>query len=131
MPAAEAQIQTRDPARYLIRLCQHAGKMRGHLGQQPRRHTGDGGPPEVRHAEWSDTDGVLVLSLGRCTLHAADGILTIHAQAASEDSLAQMQQMVTRRLEGFGRRERLTVTWQPAAEPMSVPEATPDSGNLA
>jgi hypothetical protein len=35
MPAAEASVQTRDASRYLIRLCQHAGKMRARVGHQP------------------------------------------------------------------------------------------------
>jgi uncharacterized protein len=129
MPAAEAEVQTRDPSRYLSRLCQHAGKMRGRLGHQPRRHGGGDAPPEILHTEWSDTDGMLVLSLGRCTLRAADGVLQIRAEASSQDSLAQIQELVTRRLEGFGRRERLTVTWQTGLE--AEPDAGPASRTLA
>ena len=90
--------------------------MRGRLGHGPGRHKGGGGPPEVRHTEWSDTDGILVLSLGRCTLRAADGVLTIRAEASSAEELAQIQELITSRLEAFGRRERLTVTWQPAPD---------------
>jgi hypothetical protein len=56
------------------------------------------------------------LSLGRCTLRAADDMLTIRAEASSAQDLAQIQELITRRLEGFGRRERLTVTWQPAPD---------------
>jgi hypothetical protein len=115
MPAAEARVQTRDASRYLTRLCQHAGKMRSRLGHQPRRHSG-GVLPEMRTVEWSDTGGSLVLSLGRCTLRAADDMLTIRAEASSVQNLAQIQELITRRLEGFGRRERLTVTWQPAPD---------------
>jgi hypothetical protein len=128
MPAAEAEVQTRDPGRYLTRICQHAGKMRGRLGHQPRRHTGGGTPPEILHTEWSATDGMLVLSLGRCTLHAADGVLKIRAEASSYDSLAQIQELVARRLEGFGRRERLTVTWQTARDPQAEPDTRQASG---
>ena len=113
MPAAQALVQTRDASRYLIRLCQHAGKMHTRLGHQPRRHSGGGAPPEIRTAEWSDTSGTLVLSLGQCKLRAADGMLTIRAEASSADDLAKIQKLITRRLESFGRRERLTVTWQP------------------
>jgi hypothetical protein len=90
--------------------------MRSHLGHQPRRHSGGGAPPEIRNAEWSDTGGILVLSLGLCRLRAADGMLTIRAEASSADDLAQIQELITRRLEGFGRRERLTVTWHPAPD---------------
>ena len=116
MHVAEARIETRDASRYLIRLCQHAGKMRGRLGHRPRRHSGGGAPPEIRTAQWSDTRGVLALSLGHCTLHAADGILAIRAEASSAEDLAQIQQLITRRVESFGRRERLSVTWQPAPD---------------
>jgi hypothetical protein len=128
MPAADAQVQTRDASRYLIRLCQHAGTMRGRLGHQPRLHRDGGGPPEIREAEWSDTAGILVLNLGRCILSAADGTLTVRAEASSPEDLAQIQALITKRLEGFGRRERLTVTWQPATDLPAAPGAGPDSG---
>ncbi len=110
MPAIEARVQTRDASRYLTRLCQHAGKMRGRLAHQPGRHSRGGAPPEILTAEWSDTGGILTLSFGRCTLRAADGVLTIRAEASSAEDLARIQELITRRLEGFGRRERLTVT---------------------
>jgi hypothetical protein len=131
MPVAEARVQTPDASRYLIRLCQHAGKMRSRLGHQPRRHSGDGAPPEIRAAEWSDSRGVLALSLGRCTLHAADGMLTIRAEASSAEDLEQIQQLITRRLESFGRRERLTVTWQPAPDLPGGTDADAISGATA
>lgn len=130
MPVAEAEVQTRDASRYLIRLCEHAGKMRSRLGHQPRRHSG-GAPPEIRHAEWSDTGGILILSLGRCTLRAADGMLTIRAEARSQEDLVQIQELITRRLEGFGRRERLTVTWQAARDLPAGPDTDPVSGAAA
>jgi hypothetical protein len=131
MPAAEAEVQTRDPGRYLVRLCQHAGKMRRRLGHQPRRHSGGGAPPDVHHTEWSDTSGILILSLGRCTLRAADGVLKIRAEASSQDSLAQIQELITKRLEGFGRRERLAVTWQTAPDLPAAADTAPFSGTAA
>jgi hypothetical protein len=131
MPAAEALVQTRDARRYLIRLCQHADKMRGRLGHQPRRHSGSG-PPEIRQAEWSDSGGVLTLSLGQCILRAGDGILAIRAEASSAEDLAQIQQLVTRRLEGFGRREQLTVTWHPSPDqPVSTPGGANSDGTAS
>lgn len=112
MPAAEARVQTQNPQRYLARLCQHAGKMGSHLHRRPRRHAGGGAPPEIRHAEWSGTDGTLILNWGQCALRAADGVLTLRAEADSEDDLARIQNLIAARLEKFGRREHLTVTWQ-------------------
>ena len=116
MPAAEAQVKTRDASRYLIRLCQHAGKMRSHLGQRWRSHSQGGGPPEIHNAEWSDSAGTLMLSLGRCTLRATDSTLTIRAEASTPENLVRIQELITRRLENFGRRDHLTVTWHLPAE---------------
>lgn len=127
MSVSEARVPTRDASRYLIRLCQHAGKMGGRLGHQPRRHRGVGGPPEIIKADWSDSAGTLVLSLGRCMLRAADDMLTIRVEASSTGDLSQMQDLITKRLESFGRRERLTVAWQPATDMTAGPGTGPDS----
>jgi hypothetical protein len=56
---------------------------------------------------WSSTGG-------QCTLQAAPGMLTLRAEAADQDSLALIKDLVAGRLEKFGRREHLTVTWRPA-----------------
>jgi hypothetical protein len=113
MPAAEARVTTENASRYLNRLCKHAGKMGSHLGHRHRDHAGGGAPPEIRHAESSDTSGTLILNWGRCTMLVADGLLTLHAEAGDADSLAKIQGLVAARLERFGRRERLVVTWRP------------------
>jgi hypothetical protein len=117
MPTAEAHVQTGNPSRYLIRLCQHASKMGGRQRHRPRTHDGGGAPPDIQRAEWTDADGKLVLSWGQCTLHAAPGTLTLRAEAADQESLSRIQDLVAARLEKFGRREHLTVTWQPAQPP--------------
>jgi hypothetical protein len=122
MPAAEASIPTENAGRYLTRLCQHAGKMSSHLRRRPRSHAGGGAPPEIRHAECSDTDGMLVLNWGQCTLQAGPGMLTLRAEAADQDSLTRIQDLVAGRLEKFGRREHLTVTWRSAQAPGSSPD---------
>lgn len=123
MMSAETVIQTPHAARYLARLCRHASQMPRHASQagrllrhRPRAAGAGGSPPEVRHAEWSQAHGTVDLNWGRWTLHAAGGTLTVHAVAASEQNLRQIQDLLTARLESFGRREHLTVTWQqPAA----------------
>ena len=120
MSAAEARIPTENAGRYLARLCQHAGQMGTHLGRRPGRHAGGGAPPEILRAESSDDRGTLVLNWGRCTLQAGEGMLTLRAEAGDPDSLARIQELIAGRLEKFGRRERLIVTWQPAtASPAS------------
>jgi len=45
-------------------------------------------------------------------VQADPGMLRLHAEAADEASLQQIQDMLTTRLEKFGWREHLTVTWQ-------------------
>jgi hypothetical protein len=105
----EAVIQTADPDRYLARLRDHTAKMGTHLGHRLRRgHT----PPEIRHAEWSATDGTVTLNWGQWTVHAAPGTLRLRAEASDQANLQKIQDMLTTRLENFGRREHLTVHWQ-------------------
>ncbi len=115
MLTAEARVQTEHPTRYLVQLCRHVSKMGGHLRHRPRSHDGDGGPPEIRHAEWSETDGTITLDLGQWTMHAAPGTLSIRAEADSEENLRRIQDLVTARLEKIGRRDHLTVTWRTEA----------------
>jgi hypothetical protein len=120
MPTAEAVVHTPHPDRYLARLGQHASKMGQHLGHRPRTRNGQP-PPEVRHAEWSGTHGTVSLDWGQWTVQAAPGTLTLRAEAADEANLRRIQDMLTTRLEKFGRREHLTVTWQPAVSPGAAP----------
>lgn len=114
MLTAEAVIATEHPERYLTRLGKHAAKMGGGPGHRPRAHGGGQPPPEVRHAEWTATSGTVRLDGGGWTMRAAPGLLRLRAEAADEASLRRIQDMLTTRLEKFGRRERLTVAWQPA-----------------
>ena len=111
MPSAEAHVQTSSAGRYLARLGQHAGKMGRPQRHRPRSHGGSGGPPEVLRAECSQTEWVIVLHWGRCTLQAGPGALTLRAEAPDEERLTRIQDMIAGRLEKFGRRENLRVTW--------------------
>ena len=131
MPAAEARIPTPNAGRYLARLGQHAGKMGSRLHHQPRNHTYGGAPPAIRAARWSGTDATLDLDRGRCTLHAEPGLLMLRAEADSEDNLTQIQDLIARRLQNFGRREHLTVTWQPAQAPGGTPDTAAGPGTGA
>jgi hypothetical protein len=53
--------------------------------------------------------------------------LTLHVEATDEDNLRQIQDVITRNFNRFGRRERLTVDWhQPEA-----PGVAPSNGPVA
>ena len=119
MLAAEALIQTDHPARYLAQLCKHASKMGGHL---PRGHDG-GRPPEIRHADCSATSGIVTLDGGRWTMQATPGTLRLRAEAGNQEDLQRIQDLLTARMEKIGRRDQLTVTWQPAEAPAAPGEA--------
>ena len=115
MLTAEADIQTEHAARYLARLCGHAGKMGtpgGRLSHRPPSHARGDAPPEIRHVECSETEGTVSLNWGQWTMRALPGLLAVRAEAANEESLRRIQDLLTARLQRFGRREHLTVTWQ-------------------
>jgi hypothetical protein len=98
---ATARIETERPSRYLVQLCRHASAMDGAHG-----HTG------VR-AEWSETHGTVHFGQwGRCVLDAEAGTLTVRVEADDEDGLRRIQEVVSRDLDRFGRRDRLAVDWQ-------------------
>jgi hypothetical protein len=105
---AEAEIRTAHPGRYLVQFCRHAEHLTGRAAHLHARGQG----PEPRQIEWSDTEGLLVLGWGRCVLRAATDTLVVRAEAADTDSLRRIQDLVTRRLESFGRREGLAVRWR-------------------
>jgi hypothetical protein len=124
MPTAEAHVQTDQPSRYLVQLCKHARQVH-RLRHRPPAHNGSEGqpPPRVQHVEWTDTDGVVSFGWGQCTLLATPNMLTLRAEAASEETLRRVQEIVASDIERFGKRERLQVTWQrshpqpPATQP--------------
>lgn len=123
---AEADIRTEHAARYLARLCGHLGKMGAageRLGHRRPSHAPGGAPPEVRRAECSATEGTVSLNWGQWTMRARPGLLAIRAEAADEQSLRRIQDLLTARLEKFGRREHLTVSWQRPAQAVTDPEA--------
>jgi len=68
------------------------------------------------HADWSDTRGVVTFSpWGRCAIAADETLLTLRVEANDEENLRQIQDIITRDLGRFARRDGLTVTWQPAS----------------
>jgi hypothetical protein len=66
----------------------------------------------VRQVACSETEGTVSLDWGQWTIRAFPGRLAVRAEAADEQSLRRIQELLTARLQKFGRREHLTVTWQ-------------------
>ena len=115
MLTAEADIRTEHAARYLARLCGHAGKMgtAGHrMSHRRPSHAPGDTRPEVRHVECSETEGTVSLDWGQWTMRAFPSRLAVRAEAADQDNLRRIQDLLTARLQKFGRREHLTVNWQ-------------------
>lgn len=121
MLAAEATVETEHPSRYLVQLCKHASKIGEHLRHRPRSHSDGVAPPEIRRTEWSDADGIIILSWGQWTMHATPGTLTLRAEADSEENLWRIQNLAAARLEKFGRRDHLTVNWHRTETPATEP----------
>jgi hypothetical protein len=133
MPTAEAHIETERPSRYLVQICQHINNISDkgrHLRHRPRaRLAGDVQPrpevaarPELRpHVQWSDTDGIVTFGGGRITLQASPGDLALRAEAANEEDLGRVQDLITGLLGRIGRRDHLTVNWQRSGTPTVQP----------
>jgi hypothetical protein len=111
MLVAEAKVETERSSRYLVQLCRHVDAV---ARAQPQMQA---------HVEWSDDRGVISFDWGRCTLRAVPGVLTLHVEAADEESLHELEQRVGGRLQQIGRRDHLTVTW---TLPEGVDEETPE-----
>lgn len=109
MLTAVAHVPTANASRYLVQLCQHATKISHRLGHLHATRA----RPEVLDVDWSDTHGTLSLSWGQCTLDADPTTLTVRVDAVDEEKLRQIQDVIAADLGRFGRRDQLSVTWQP------------------
>jgi hypothetical protein len=121
MQSAEAVIETEQASRYLVQFCRHAQQMGGHLGGplgHLRRAMDHGAArPELQHVEWTETNGTIVLNWGQCTMEASPEALRARAEATDEENLKRIQDLVTTRLESFGRRGNLRVVWRLLSSP--------------
>ncbi|MEM8857507.1 MAG: DUF2218 domain-containing protein [Chloroflexota bacterium] len=66
-------------------------------------------------AEWSDNEGMVNFSKfehGLCRMTAADGVLTLNAEAASPEKLKLTKGIVAGHLEKFAVKEGIKVDWQ-------------------
>jgi hypothetical protein len=123
VPAAHATVATTRPSRYLTQLCQHVDQLSRRTDRWPHHRHGDPEhtPPGTRtQVTWSETTGVIDLGWGRCTLTTDDTTLVLHAEACDDADLQRLQALLSARLHQFGRRDHLTVTWQPSPTPTPV-----------
>ena len=122
MVSVEARIETGRASRYLVQLCRHAAAMSG--GHGPRVHLRAllARRAVAIHTECSDTHGSLVFDpWGRCTIEATTTELVLRIDATDEENLHRIQDVVTRNLERFGRRDRLAVSWPSPPAPTPAP----------
>jgi hypothetical protein len=118
MPTAEAHIETERASRYLAQLCQHASRIKNMGGlsrhRRPAHVPADAhARPDVpTHVEWSEIQGTIGFAEGTVTLQAGPGTLILRAEAAGEENLRRIQDIVTADLDRFGKRDHLAVTWQ-------------------
>lgn len=115
MLITKAQIETERPSRYLVQFCKHAAAMGGSTGGHgPRVHLGGmlaRSEVQVR-AEWSDTHGTVTFTpWGQCTLQANVNTLSLCVEATDAENLRRIQDIVTRDLDRFSRRDPLMVSW--------------------
>jgi len=114
MFTAEARIETDRPESYLAQICKHAAEMGG--GGHRARLPGGAHPESEEldvHAEWSDAQGTVTFAPGGICALTADGtVLTLRIEATDDASLRRIQQILSRDLDRFGRREDLVVNWQ-------------------
>ena len=90
-----AVVVTDAPERYAKQLLAHLG----------RKDT-------VETIRGESDGGQLVFSYGTGTVRPEEGQLVLEAEAADEDSLAHVEDVLARHLERFGAKRELVVTWE-------------------
>jgi hypothetical protein len=101
MLIAEAHVETERASQYLGQLCRHF------------KHRAQQHPDMQANIEWSETHGVANFGWGRCTMQATGSTLTLRAEAADNDSLQHVEDLVAEHLQMFAKREDLDVRWAP------------------
>jgi hypothetical protein len=90
-----ARVETERASIYLQQLCKHFA--------------------HKRPVEFTPERGQIALGAGTCRLDAAEGVLTIRAEAADAEKLIQLQDVIARHLERFAFRSPVTLDWRAAA----------------
>lgn len=112
MLTSEARVETDRPERYLTQICNHAAAM-GAGGHRMGGHGDHAQAAQEVSAECSETRGVITFAAwGTCVIAAVGSTLTLRVEAADPESLRRIQEVLTRDLDRFGRRDGLVVSWQ-------------------
>lgn len=93
MTTSTARVTTDRPAPYLKQLCKHFG--------------------HKTEVEFDDERGRIALGAGTCELAVEPDALELRASAASTEERERVEQVIGSHLERFGRRDGLSVTWEP------------------
>jgi uncharacterized protein len=94
MPTSQAKVPTDAAPRYAKQLLSHLGRKR-----------------QVEALEGEPDGGRLVFENGTGTVRPAGDHLLLVAEAADEESLRHVEDVLARHLERFGARRELVVTW--------------------
>ncbi len=138
MPSAEAILSTPNARRYVTQLGKHGAAMADGRGHQMRMHGGNplaGGEVSLHVEQAAERTTITFDPWGSCTVHAELDQLLLRIDAVDEQNLQRIQQVLTRDIERFGRREHLSVAWQhltpPAAAATDPPPRKPSHGRRA
>ena len=103
----ETRIETGNASKYLDELCRQL---------DARSHA----KPELGvQVEWTDAAGTVDFGWGRCTIQARETSLQLHAEAADQDALRQVRELMTRHLEKLASSNELPLTWQQDGAPVA------------
>lgn len=100
MYVAEAQVKSERAAIYLAQLCKHFSH------KVP--------------TEYGENYGCVSFQPGRCTLRAANDLLSMRCEAASERDLQLVKDVMADHLARFAWREKPAVMWM--GQPMPAPD---------
>lgn len=89
-----SQVTLSNPSQQIARLCKHMG--------------------HKIPTEFTETEGKLTFDFGVCELSADAETLTMRCNADSQESLAQMQDIMGRHLEQLAWKDEPKVVWQSA-----------------
>ncbi|HEX3348129.1 MAG TPA: DUF2218 domain-containing protein [Acetobacteraceae bacterium] len=95
MPSSEAHVAMATPTRYLTQLCKHFEH------RLPVTHDG--------------AAGRIAFEAGTCDLRASADALVMRCDAADDEALARVQDVVARHLLRFAFRDPPEIVWAPRA----------------